>query len=193
MKKKLLSLMIIGMMLTLSPVSAMAEKSENLQEEEIEKVDYSMIDESVYEGTWITAFGVFDLFLPSDWNVLVNVDMEETPEDNIYFQAASEDQTRAVAISYAPSKLSSLEELAAAYVEEGFDEVGYMNINDIPVVVYSSVDEDGIQTAGIVTLGDQGGIYNVTIGAPEKDTDFGPIAQNILASFSATEYEEETE
>ena len=41
--------------------------------------------------------------------------------------------------------------------------------------------------------GDQGGIYNVTIGAPEKDTDFGPIAQNILASFSATEYEEETE
>ena len=69
MKKKLLSLMMIGMMLTLSPVSAMAEKSENLQEEEIEKVDYSMIDESVYEGTWITAFGVFDLFLPSDWNV----------------------------------------------------------------------------------------------------------------------------
>lgn len=68
-----------------------------------------------------------------------------------------------------------------------------MYINEIPVVTYSLKTDDGIQTAGIVTLGDQGGIYNVTLGAPEDDETFGAIAQNIICSFSATEYEEETE
>ena len=66
-----------------------------------------------------------------------------------------------------------------------------MYINEIPVVTYSAASE-GIQTMGIVTLGDQGGVYNVTLGAPEDDSDFAPIAQNIVCSFSATAPEEET-
>ena len=69
----------------------------------------------------------------------------------------------------------------------------YMYINDIPVVTYSTAI-DGVLSAGIVTLGDQGGLYNVTLGAAEDDSDFSPIADNIIYSFSATEYEEaETE
>ena len=107
-------------------------------------------------------------------------------------QAANEDQTQSVAISYSPSELSTLDELASYYTDQGFEEVGYMYINEIPVVTYSLASE-GIQTMGIVTLGDQGGVYNVTLGAPEDDSDFVPIAQNIVCSFSATAPEEETE
>lgn len=36
-------------------------------------------------------------------------------------------------------------------------------------------------------------IHNVITGAPEKDTDFDLITQNILTSFSNTKYEKETE
>ena len=197
MKKKFLALIMAGVMLTFCPAAVMAEETEVAEEEmpEIEEIDYSMIDETVYEGTWVSAFGVFDLYLPSDWDVLVNVDLEEeeAPENSIYFQAASEDQARSVAISYAPSEFTSIEDVAAAYSEQGFDEVGYMYINDILVVTYTLLDENGVQTAGIVALGDQGGLYNVTIGAPADDAEFGPIAQNIVASFSATENEEEAE
>ena len=189
--------MMAGVMVVGCPVMALAEETAEETEvaeegsEEIAELDYSMIDETVYEGTWITAFNVFDLYLPSNWDVLVNVGLdEEAPENSIYFQAANEEQTQSVAISYAQSELSSLEELAEAYAEQGFDEIDYMYINEIPVIIYS-LAEDGIQTAGIVTLGDQGGIYNVTLGAEEDDTDFGAIAQNIICSFSATEYEEE--
>lgn len=192
MKKRFLTLMMTGAMLSCFPVMAMAQETETTLESdsEIVEVDYSMIDETVYEGTWLSAFNVFDLYLPSDWDVLVNADLDEdAPEDCIYFQAANEDQTQSVAISYAPSELSSLEEIAAYYTEQGFEEVGYMYINEIPVVTYS-LNDDGIQTAGIVALGDQGGIYNVTLGAAEDDEEFSDIATNIICSFSATESEE---
>lgn len=195
MKKRFLTLMMTGAMLSCFPVMAMAQETETTLESdsEIVEVDYSMIDETVYEGTWLSAFDVFDLYLPSDWDVLVNVDLDEdAPEDCIYFQAANEEQTQSVAISYAPSELSSLEEIAAYYTEQGFEEVGYMYINEIPVVTYS-LNDDGIQTAGIVALGDQGGIYNVTLGAAEDDEEFSDIAANIICSFSAAESEEETE
>lgn len=192
MKKRFLTLMMTGAMLSCFPVMAMAQETETTLESdsEIVEVDYSMIDETVYEGTWLSAFNVFDLYLPNDWDVLVNADLDEdAPEDCIYFQAANEDQTQSVAISYAPSELSSLEEIAAYYTEQGFEEVGYMYINEIPVVTYS-LNDDGIQTAGIVALGDQGGIYNVTLGAAEDDEEFSDIATNIICSFSATESEE---
>lgn len=195
MKKRFLTLMMTGAMLSCFPVMAMAQETETTLESdsEIVEVDYSMIDETVYEGTWLSALDVFDLYLPSDWDVLVNVDLNEgAPEDCIYFQAANEEQTQSVAISYAPSELSSLEEIAAYYTEQGFEEVGYMYINEIPVVTYS-LNDDGIQTAGIVALGDQGGIYNVTLGAAEDDEEFSDIAANIICSFSAAESEEETE
>ena len=199
MKKRILALMMTGVMLVGCPVMALAEEAaeetEVMEEgsEEIESLDSTMIDETVYEGTWISAFDVFDLYLPSNWDVLVNADLnEEAPEDCIYFQAANEEQTQSVAISYSPSELSTLDELASYYTDQGFEEVGYMYINEIPVVTYSAASE-GIQTMGIVTLGDQGGVYNVTLGAPEDDSDFAPIAQNIVCSFSATAHEEETE
>ena len=199
MKKRILALMMTGVMLVGCPVMALAEEAaeetEVMEEgsEEIASLDYTMIDETVYEGTWISAFDVFDLYLPSNWDVLVNADLnEEAPENCIYFQAANEEQTQSVAISYSPSELSTLDELASYYTDQGFEEVGYMYINEIPVVTYSAASE-GIQTMGIVTLGDQGGVYNVTLGAPEDDSDFAPIAQNIVCSFSATASEEETE
>lgn len=196
MKKRVLALLMAGVMVMGCPVMAMAEEAAaetEMEGGEVLAVDYSMIDETVYEGTWVSAFGVFDLYLPSDWEVLINADLDaEAPEDGIYFQAANEDQTHSVAISCAAGDLTSLEDLAAYCVDQGFDEVAYAVVNDIPVVTYAVLTE-GVQTIGLAALGDQGGIYNVTYGAVEGDADFEAIARNILCSFSATEYEAETE
>ena len=76
MKKRILALMMTGVMLVGCPVMALAEEAaeetEVMEEgsEEIESLDSTMIDETVYEGTWISAFDVFDLYLPSNWDVL---------------------------------------------------------------------------------------------------------------------------
>lgn len=192
MTKKLLALLLTGVMALSCPVMTMAEATEVTEEEaEIITLDYSMIDPEVYEGTWITAFGVFDLFLPNDWEILVNAEGDEVPENDVYFQAANTEQDISVAISYTQAEGMDLEALADTLAESGFDTVQYAVINEIPVVAYT-VLEDGVITSGFATIGDQGGMYNVTIGYPEEvEEDYIPVARNIVCSFSATEYAEE--
>lgn len=180
MKKKLLTILMAATMAISCPVMSFADEAE------MTELTYDMIDSDVYDGTWITAFGVFDLYLPSDWDVLVNADVNETPENNVYFQAQSEDGSRSVAISYSQTDNGDLEQLAAGLTEQGYDEIQYMDINGIQVVTYSTV-ADGVSIAGIATIGDQGGCYNVTIGAAEGDEEFQAIGQNIICSFSAAE------
>ncbi|MDO4475346.1 MAG: hypothetical protein Q4B59_00990 [Lachnospiraceae bacterium] len=186
MKKCVLAMLAAGVLAAGCAMTAVAE-------EEVLAIDYSMIDASVYDGEWVTAFGVFDLYLPSDWNILVNLAEDEQPEDNVYFQAANDEETYSVSISAAAGEVEDLETVAANLEENGFEEIEFATINDIPVVSYS-VTADGVQTAGIVALGDLGGVYNVTVGGVEGDENFEAIGFNILASFSLPETEEvETE
>lgn len=193
--KKLIALMLCGAMVLGSSAITFAEAEEAAETEVAEDITVLSYDENldpeVYDGTWVTCFGVFDLYLPSDWNILVNADPAEEVENNVYFSAESEDQTQAVSISYAPSEYTDIEQVAAAYAEmEGFSEVELVILNDIPCVSYEYETEE-VFTTGVVALGDQGGLYNVTVGteAAGKEEAY-PVFVNILVSFSATATEE---
>lgn len=188
--KKVMAGLCAAAMVGSMAMPVMAEEEEVTEEagdEEILALDYTMIDESIFEGTWITCFDVFDIYLPSDWDVLVNVGADEEPEDNIYFQAASEDQTRSVAITYTQGEEGmTLEDMEAALTENGFSDFAYMNINDIATLAYEAPVDGGISTGGIIALDDVGGVYNVTLGAPEDDEEFQSYVNNIICSFSNT-------
>lgn len=186
MTKKILALIMAGLISCSAAATTFAD--------EVTEVDYTMIDESVYEGTWVTCFSTFDVYLPSDWNVLVNEEVDSEPENGVYFSAASEDETSSVAVSYAPSEYDDIYALAEVYAaQDGFESVEVVVVNGIECVSYEST-VDGVWTAGLVALGDQGGIYNVTAGCTEdtKD-DFKPVALNIMLSFSATEEGDEAD
>ena len=181
MKKKLFALAMAGSMVLNVPISAIAEETG-----EPLVFDYSMIDEEVYDGTWLTALGTIDLFLPDEWKVLVYADAEDAPEDNIYLHCTSEDGTRSVMFSYFIDEGITLDSLAEELEQEGYDDVLPVTINDIRAITYSS-NEDGVTVTGIMAVDDEGGCYNLVLSAGETDDDFMPFAQNIVYSFSLTE------
>lgn len=182
--KKTAALAMAGILTLVSGSAAFAEETT------YREFDLSMIDEDVYEGTWVTAFDTFNLYLPSDWNVLLNASLEEEIENHVYFSAASEDQTESVSLSCAPSNLKSIEEVAEAYSkQEGFSDIEICIVNDIPVVSYTFAT-DTIWTVGVVAISTQGTLYNATVGSLSfLQEEFSPSARNIMLSFSAAETE----
>lgn len=186
MTKRILALIMAGVLSCSAAAVTFAD--------EVVSVDYSMINDEVYDGTWVTCFQTFDVYLPSDWTILVNEDVTAAPENSVYFSAANDDQTQSVSISYAASEYTDINDLAAVYAEqEGFTEVQVIDVNGIACVSYE-VTTEGVWTTGLVALGDQGGLYNVSVGCAEDQKDeFATVAANILVSFSATEMGEEGE
>ena len=181
MKKSIAALMLCGAVFAGMTVSAFADDTE-----EVTALDYSMIDESVYEGGWVTVLDTFDLYLPLDWDVLVDVAAGEEAEDNVYFTAANEDQTISASVSYAEGEVGSIEDIYNALAET-MDDVKYVVVNDLACVAYE-VQEDGVFTGGIATFDDAGGVYNLTVGCTEDVVeDANATLTNILVSFSLTE------
>ncbi|MCF0132783.1 MAG: hypothetical protein HUJ72_02845 [Blautia sp.] len=210
MKKKVFALMMAGIMVLNVPAFVLAEENtqteeaagsedvteteETAQTEEYDYesyvYDYSMIDPEVYDGVWLSSFNLFDLYLPSDWEVLVNVGEGEVAEDDVYFQCANADQTRSLTITYTVQEGTTLTSLTKDMEEVGYDDISHVTINDIKVIAYTTY-EDGVVLGGILAVDDEGGCYNVLLAAGEDDEEFTSIAQNILYSFSLTESSEE--
>ena len=70
MKKKVITLLLAGVMAaSLSTTTFAAEETETASDEVLE-VTMDMMDPDLYDGTWVPFEAGFDLYLPTDWNVL---------------------------------------------------------------------------------------------------------------------------
>ena len=187
MKKNIVSLLLCGAVLAGMSMSACATEG-------AAEVDYSMMDDTVYEGEWLTILDTFDLYLPLDWDILLDAGSEDEAQNGIYFMVANEDQTISASVSYALTDMTSLDQEYDALVEAGMDNVDYVYVNGIPCVNYE-VSADGVYSEGLAALDDEGNLYNLTVGCDESIADEAdPIMTNIMLSFSEPEAAEvETE
>ena len=100
MRKRLAVIMLAGMMMGISPVGAMAAETEVTTESSAADIvlSYEDMDPNAYEGTWISTGLGFDLYLPSDWDVLEVSD--ENAKQGIVYQAADSAKGWNIAVSY---------------------------------------------------------------------------------------------
>lgn len=195
MKKRILALMMCGLMVFNGSVCTFAEAETETEETEeageMLELSYENMDEEFYEaGTWITCFNVFDIMLPTDWDVLVNVNLEEgEPEDGIYFSAQNPESKMTVAVTYGDGAGEvDYDNLAAELAEKGFSGLEMWNLNEIPCLYYYNEN-----TCAVTAIGDQGGVYTLVIGTANPDDEAEiATALNIIYSFSA-HVEEEVE
>ena len=88
--KKVMAMLCTAAMITgfSAPVWAeadAAEETEAAEATEITELTIDMLEEAAYEGTWLTFEPGFDLYVPSNWNVLEV--SEEDQADGVMFQA----------------------------------------------------------------------------------------------------------
>ena len=72
--KKVMAMLCAAAMVTGSsaPVWAEADAAEDTEaaDDEITELTMDMLDEAAYEGTWLSFEPGFDLYVPSNWDVL---------------------------------------------------------------------------------------------------------------------------
>lgn len=183
MKKRLFALMLAGIMLHGSAGCVSAKETETVSEaaEEVLEVTMDMLKEAAYKGTWLSFTGGFDLYLPSEWDVLEI--SEEDAEEGLMFHAVSLDESglSVVVMGTEIGTEFTLEMVKAELEEKGFTETVYRIFNDIPTVMFETET-----TAGVAFLDDEGMMYNVQVG-PSADEAFEAVADNIFYSLSLTE------
>lgn len=149
--------------------------------------DYSMIDESVYDGAWYLVSEVVDMYLPTDW-----VDIDTTTADfdeNTCFVYANKDGKQMVMMQFVEPKdvaemeVETMEELADALVLAGYEDAEVWEINEIVTVVYTDVDNDALN---VMIAEENGGLYVISFW-PQSDDSFHPAIFNMLVSISVPE------
>lgn len=179
--KKLLAIVMAGILTcSYASVSFAAEK-------EVVTLDESMIDQNLYEGSWVNTFDTFEMYLPNDWEIVYNFEGGEAPEDEIYFSAQSKDGTRVVAISYSEADMIDLEVLAEAFEEdEDILNSEIIEINGLPGISYL-LGEGMLTTLGVSIPTEDGGVYNIVFSYSNEDEEFNEIGRNIACSIKAAE------
>lgn len=191
MKKRILALMMCGVLVLGGSTVAFAEAEaaeEEVEEGDTIKLTWEDMDDEFYEAaTWINCFDVFDIMLPNNWDVLANVDLEEgEPEDGVYFAAQDPENGMTVAVNYADGEGQvDYANLAEGLEGEGFEDFQMWELNELPCLYYYNDD-----VCAISSIDDQGGVYTVILAIPDGDDDDQiNTALNILMSFSAHEEE----
>lgn len=189
MKKRMLSLFLAGVMAAGLSTLAFAEAETENAPDEVLEVTMDMMDPDLYDGTWVPFEAGFDLYLPTDWNVLEV--SEENAENGIIFmvspQENAEEAEAALSVQMNDATGAELADIAAGYEEVGFTGIGFVNVNGIDCVIYDD-EPDGLQ--GVSFLGESGTMYTI-IMAPAESEEYSPIWNNILFSLSPSEAEEE--
>lgn len=189
MKKRMLALAIAGVLVFGSSISVFAEETETEAAGEVQALTMEMMDAELYEGSWVSFIGGYDLYLPSDWNVM-ELSEEDAANDIIFHAIAADDSGWNVAVTETelPEDATSVDDIAAQLAEAGYTDVSVVTINDIPVCTYSTEE-----ALGIAFTGNEGTLMHSINLAPYTE-DFMPTAQNIMLSLSESEaVETETE
>lgn len=189
MKKRLAVIMLAGMMMGISPVGAMAAETEVTTESSAADIvlSYEDMDPNAYEGTWISTGLGFDLYLPSDWDVLEVSD--ENAKQGIVYQAADSAKGWNIAVSYHEGMQVTVDDIYKQLGDAGYKSLYKMDLNGIPAVGF---DIDDQKVSGVAFADADGGMYTVQLG-PNDDKDFEPIMKNIFMSISPTTAESEAE
>ena len=187
MKKTLITLFLTGVLAAGLSTFAFAEA----ETEEVLEVTMDMMDANLYEGTWVPFEAGFDLYLPTDWNILEV--SEENAENGIIFmvspQETAEEAEAMLSVQTNDAAGAELTDVAAGYKEYGFTDVGFANVNGISCVLYDD-EADGLQ--GVSFLGESGTLYTILM-APAENEEYAPIWNNVLFSLSPSADEESTE
>ena len=189
MKKRLAVIMLAGMMMGISPVGVMAAETEVTTESSAADIvlSYEDMDPNAYEGTWISTGLGFDLYLPSDWDVLEVSD--ENAKQGIVYQAADSAKGWNIAVSYNEGMQVTVDDIYKQLGDAGYKSLYKMDLNGIPAVGF---DIDDQKVSGVAFADADGGMYTVQLG-PNDDKDFEPIMKNIFMSISPTTAESEAE
>lgn len=186
--KKLVALAMAGILtFSCAPAAYASEETETIV------LDTTMMEEGAYEGSWVSAFDVFDLYLPNDWVITCNGDEGEKVNENTVFAAQSEDGSRCVGIEFVMTDYTDLAAIYEDYEQQAeILATRYITVNDIPAVSYL-IGEEETTTNGFSMLTDDGGLYSVYLIGAQDDEEFKVIGSNIGCSVSVHAAESETE
>lgn len=184
--KKIMAMLCTAAMLTGSTLPVWAEDAAETEDAaEATDSDYTeltmdMLEEQAYEGSWLSFEAGFDLYVPSDWNVIELKD--EDKEQGIIFaaQAADDSGTNMVVMANEVGTDYDDDKLVAECTEAGYTEIEKDSINTIKGVSFETES-----TYGFAFLDGQGYMYNIQV-APKGD-DTVSIAQTLLISLSPSE------
>lgn len=165
-----------------APVWATDDTETTTEAAEVTEYTYDMLEKEAYEGTWLSFEPGFDLYVPSDWEVL-EVSEEDQKEHGLMFQAKAPDDSgdnmvvtaTDIGKDYDTDKMKTELE-----TEETYTDIEKVIINGIEAVVFNTD-----VTYGLAFLDDDGIMYNVQMG--ELSDENAEIAQNLFISLRVTE------
>ena len=183
--KKIMAMLCTAAMLTGSALPVWAEDAAETEDTAAAADDYTeltmdMLEEQAYEGSWLSFEAGFDLYVPSDWDVVELKD--EDKEQGIVFAAKAADDSGINMVVMANEVGTDYDDdkLVAEFTDAGYTEIEKDSINTIKGVSFETES-----TYGFAFLDGQGYMYNVQVGPKGDDT--VPIAQNLLISLSLSE------
>lgn len=165
-----------------APVWAADDTETATEAAEVTEYTYDMLEKEAYEGTWLSFEPGFDLYVPSEWEVL-EVSEEDQKEHGLMFQAKAPDDSgdnmvvtdTDIGKDYDTDKMK-----AELETEETYTDIEKVIINGIEAVVFNTD-----VTYGLAFLDDDGIMYNVQMG--ELSDENAEIAQNLFISLRVTE------
>lgn len=108
------------------PATAFAAEETETASDEVLEVTMDMMDPDLYDGTWVPFEAGFDLYLPTDWNVLEI--SEENAKNGMIFlvspQENAEEAEAALSVQMNDTAGAELTDIAAEYEKAGFTGVG---------------------------------------------------------------------
>lgn len=165
-----------------APVWAADDTETAAEAAEVTEYTYDMLEKEAYEGTWLSFEPGFDLYVPSDWEVL-EVSEEDQKEHGLMFQAKAPDDSgdNMVVTATDIGKDYDTDKMKAELeTEETYTDIEKVIINGIEAVVFNTD-----VTYGLAFLDDNGIMYNVQMG--EISDENAEIAQNLFISLRVTE------
>ncbi|MEI3412137.1 MAG: hypothetical protein V8Q57_02135 [Blautia sp.] len=187
--KKIMAMLCTAAMLTGSALPVWAEDAAETEDaaaaaDEYTELTMDMLEEQAYEGSWLSFEAGFDLYVPSDWDVVELKD--EDKEQGIVFAAKAADDSGINMVVMANEVGTDYDDdkLVAEFTDAGYTEIEKDSINTIKGVSFETES-----TYGFAFLDGQGYMYNIQV-APKGD-DTVPIAQTLLISLSLSENVEE--
>lgn len=195
--KKSIFAVAMAAALAAAPMTAFAEEETEAASEADELVlDYNRIDESVYEGTWISTGLGFDLYLPSDWNVIDPATVEGAEDEGLVFMAQEPEDSNGDGVLWTvdvtvsdPGQFTDIDDLyTQASAEETWENVIYVDANGIPAIGFDIPDK---KVSGLGFVTDKGAFATFQF-VPNDDDDFNAYLANMLNSVSPTEEDAET-
>lgn len=165
-----------------APVWAADDTETATEAAEVTEYTYDMLEKEAYEGTWLSFEPGFDLYVPSDWEVL-EVSEEDQKEHGLMFQVKAPDDSgdNMVVTATDIGKDYDTDKMKAELeTEETYTDIEKVIINGIEAVVFNTD-----VTYGLAFLDDDGIMYNVQMG--ELSDENAEIAQNLFISLRVTE------